>query len=192
MILNKVMQKKIWCIMLFFAFGLFSQISTSFELIKKTFKVRGEDNNKVEIVFNGYVFDDPIKIPFSGKSKNISLGRIMDFLGKFIDVNKKGDEKGILNVWEVGSRSLIKKNMTKEALEKNSKRFNMSKSIYLNQIIAFGDYYILYLDLVFENNRFVMKIPVSSSEEGLFLTNALNDNYFYKYISDYLDETNYK
>jgi len=164
----------------------------AFEKQEMVFSVDGEQKTEVLFSYTGKLVRPPMDLLKDGIVKDVELGEFRRFFYTMYKNNKNGDKKDILSVWNPSERGQVEAGMDKESLNGNKSRFLAITAMKLKLIIKYADYYICYVANTFNGDRqYVMKFSLVKTDNKLYLTNKLNGDYFYDFISHYLDWENY-
>ena len=165
---------------------LVSAYGYAFEKQTIVYTVNGDSSNPISFNFNGKKFSPYLDVQKeAGQAPDVL--RFQRFLNRMWEVNKQGDKNSILSIWSPNDRSTIASQMTSEALQANREKFIALKNVRIKMIMAFGAYYVAYAEYEFHSStKVTFKIPIEVQGEQLFLTNALNGNYFYDQVSDFI------
>ncbi len=184
-----LIRKTLYAVLLFYAGSSFAFDGEVIQFVHSS-----DPANKVAFSFNGKQFKPPLDIlKTKGVVRNAEYRRFQEFFKFLYERNKEGSAESVLEVWHPQDHAEISSGMDADALEKNKAQFNFVTGMRLNMILQYGKYYICLVEMTMQGQEpFVMKYPVADYKGRLYLTNAMNGDYFYEIISHYLDETNFK
>jgi hypothetical protein len=141
----------------------------------------------VSFEFSGRVLAEALELLQKDPSKDVELKKFQAFFKTLYDANKNGGKKDVLAIWNPDERKAVEQGIDEKSEVANKARFQSLTAMRLKMIMAYADYYICYIEMVFEGEKtFVMKFPLMTSNNNLYLTNKLNGDYFYDNISHHL------
>jgi hypothetical protein len=147
----------------------------------------------VSFEFTGRVLAEPLDLLQKEPTKDAELKKFQAFFKKLYTANKDGAKTDVLGLWNPDERKAIDQGTDAKSEADNKAKFQSITAMHLKMIMAYADYYICYVEMVFGGDKsFVMKFPLLTSNANFFLTNKLNGDYFYDNISHLLDRSNYQ
>jgi hypothetical protein len=167
--------------------------ANALEKQKLVFSVGQGKKPDVSFEFTGRVLAEPLDLLQKEPSKDAELRKFQTFFKKLYDANKEGSRGDILDIWNPDERKEVNQGIDDKSEAANKAKFQSLNAMRLKKIIAYGDFYICYIEMVFVGGKnFVMKFPLVTANNNFYLTNKLNGDYFYDTISHLLDKSNYQ
>lgn len=138
--------------------------------------------NPVSIDFNGRLFTKKNGIVVDAKAKD----SVAKFIHDVIETNKTADIQKIVAKWAVDERPHLTKLMSdKPSMDRNQALFaNMRKSRVVG-VMEYGRFLLVYVlhDLVGVGD-YIKLYPITEENDRFYLTNKLNDDFFYNAVAE--------
>lgn len=140
-----------------------------------------EKVNPVALSFSGKVYEDLV-LPDSPEKSNLTDDE--KFLAKAIAINKTGTLEDVLSIWSPGERPGVKKLAEDPKIfEANQKFYSSIEKSSLKAKILYGTYTIYIVKHSAGSGELLKDYPVKKVEGQYFLTNALQADPVFQYLT---------
>lgn len=172
---------------------LISSLVNAFEKQEIVFSPKKDAGANVKFTFNGEILSPSLSVLKPGEVKRSEdLVKVILFLNKLYKANVDGSKEKILEVWDSADKTTVLLAMDDASLKANKERFSSIKDLRLKTLIEYGSKYICLVEVIMEGEKpFVMKFPIIKKSGDLYLTNSMNEDYFYSNLSHYVDSSNF-
>jgi hypothetical protein len=157
-------------------------------MIKVELYPEGQHTNPAVLQMNGQRYANNPLIPVPLESPNLSDD--LKFLSHVISTNGNGTLEEVLKLWDSRERESIRKVASDPTLfEGNQKFYRNITASHLLAKVHYGTYQIFFVSHALGTNTIVKEYPVVQEKDSLVLTNALQSDPVFAYLSTKYSQT---
>jgi hypothetical protein len=158
-------------------------VAQSASTLKIELYPEGQHNNPAVLFLNGKRYEPALQVPVPLTKSEVAPE--VKFLGRVISTNRDGSLDEILSLWDAKERSDIRKVAADPSIFKSNKNFfrNITATRLLARV-SYGSFEIFFVAHTLATAKiFVKEYPAIQAGGSLLLTNALQNDPMFMYLS---------